>query len=449
VIVTKKHLHRRTFLRGVGAAIALPLLDSMVPAFAAPADKKAPVRLAFAYAPNGMIMEYWTPKQLGRNFEFTRILKPLEPFRESLMVLTGLSHLKGEGVGGDHARASATYLTGVGPGQKPAASSDVEIDISVDQVAAQAIGSQTRLPSLELGLEAAPMVGSCDGGFSCAYMNNMSWRDNKTPVPPETNPRLVFERLYGSFERHADPQVQARLSGNRKSVLDYVNTRTNSLLGTLGPSDRLKIDEYLTSIRDIEKRISRVESDDRELTPQIDKPSGIPTNFVDHARLMADLLVVAFQADVTRVSTLLFGKEGSSRVYPELGFSDAHHPLTHHRNRPELIEKVVQIECHHLAQFAYFIQRLHSIQDGDGTLLDHSMIVYGSSISEPNGHLHYNLPVLLLGRGDGSLKPGRHVSYPVPKTPMTNLYLSLLDRMGVHIDKLGDSTGKVDQLTDL
>jgi hypothetical protein len=232
-------------------------------------------------------------------------------------------------------------------------------------------------------------------------------------------------------------------------VLDYVSTRTNSLLGTLGPSDRLKIDEYLTSIRDIEKRISRVESDDRELTPQIDKPSGIPTNFVDHARLMADLLVVAFQADVTRVSTLLFGKEGSSRVYPELGFTDAHHPLTHHRNRPELIEKVVQIECHHLAQFAYFIQRLNSIQDGDGTLLDHSMIVYGSSISEPNGHLHYNLPVLLLGRGDGSLKPGRHISYPVPKTPMTNLYLSLLDRMGVHIDKLGDSTGKVDQLTDL
>ena len=449
MIVTRKHLSRRTFLQGMGVSIALPMLDSMVPAFGAQGPSKHPVRLAFVYAPNGMIMQHWTPAQVGRNFEFTRIIKPLEPYREDLLVLSGLSHLKGEGVGGDHARASATYLTGVGPGPKPAASSEVEIDISVDQVAAQAIGSQTRLPSLELGIEAAPMVGSCDGGFSCAYMNNMSWRDKKTPVPPETNPRLVFERLYGSFERNSDPKIQERLSGNRKSVLDYVTDRTRRLLSTLGAGDRVKVDEYLTSIRDIEKRIARIETDDRELTPEIPKPIGIPTIFADHARLMADLLVTAFQADITRVATLLFGKEGTSRVYPELGFTDAHHPLTHHRNRPELIEKTVQIECHHLEQFAYFIQRLKSIQDGDGTLLDHSMIVYGSSISEPNNHLHYNLPVLLLGRGDGSIKPGRHVSYPMPKTPMTNLYLSLLDRMGVHIDKLGDSTGRVDQLTDV
>jgi Protein of unknown function (DUF1552) len=448
MIVTRKYLHRRTFLRGVGAAIALPMLDAMVPAFAGPTRGKAPVRLAFAYVPNGMIMQNWTPKGVGKDFEFTRILKPLEPFREDMLVLTGLSHLKGEGVGGDHARASATYLTGVGPGPKPAASSDVEIDISVDQVAAQAIGSQTRLPSLELGLEAAPMVGSCDGGFSCAYMNNMSWRDTKTPVPPETNPRLAFERLYGSFESNSDPKIQAQLKANRKSVLDYVNERTNQLMGTLGPSDRLKIDEYLTAIREIETRIARAESEN-ELTPTTEKPSGIPTSFVDHARLMADLLVVAFQADVTRVATLLFGKEASTRVYPELGFSDSHHPLTHHRNRPELIEKTVKIECHHMEQFAYFVKRLKSIQDGDGTLLDHSMIVYGSAMSEPNGHLHYNLPVLLLGRGDGSIKPGRHVVYPSPKTPMTNLYVTLLDRMGVHIDKLGDSTGKVDQLADV
>jgi len=448
MIVTGKHLHRRTFLRGVGAAIALPMLDAMVPAFAAPNRGKAPVRLGFVYVPNGMIMENWTPSGVGKDFEFTRILKPLEPFREDLMVLTGLSHLKGEGVGGDHARASATYLTGTGPGPKPAATSDVEIDISVDQVVAQAIGSQTRLPSLELGLEAAPMAGSCDGGFSCAYMNNMSWRDNKTPVPPETNPRLVFERLYGSFESNSDPKIQELLKTNRKSVLDYVNDRTRQLMGTLGPSDRLKIDEYFTAIREIEMRIARTENEN-QLSPTTEKPSGIPTSFVEHARLMADLLVVAFQADVTRVATLLFGKEASTRVYPELGFSDSHHPLTHHRNRPELIEKTVKIECHHLEQFAYFVKRLKSIQDGDGTLLDHSMIVYGSALSEPNTHLHYNLPVLLAGRGDGSLKPGRHVVYPCPQTPMTNLYVTLTDRMGVHIDKLGDSTGKVDQLSDI
>jgi hypothetical protein len=448
MIVTRKHLSRRTFLRGARAAIALPFLDAMVPAFAAPAQKKAPVRLGFVYVPNGMIMQNWTPAAVGRQYEFTRILKPLEPYRDDMMVLTGLSHLKGEGVGGDHARASATYLTGTGPGPKPASSSDVEIDISVDQVVAKAIGSQTRLPSLELGLEAAPMAGSCDGGFSCAYMNNMSWRDKKTPVPPETNPRLAFERLYGSFERNADPQLEQQLESNRKSVLDYVTDRSKRLMGQLGPSDRVKIDEYFTAIREIETRISRTETENA-LSPTAEKPNGVPTSFVEHARLMADLLVVAFQADVTRVATLLFGKEASTRVYPELGFSDSHHPVTHHRNRPELIEKTVKIECHHLEQFAYFVKKMKSIQEGDGTLLDHSMIVYGSALSEPNNHLHYNLPVLLVGRGNGSLKPGRHISYPCPQTPMTNLYLTLMDRMGVHVDKLGDSTGIVDQLADV
>jgi hypothetical protein len=447
MFVTRKHLPRRVFLRAMGTSIALPFLDAMTPALTA--QSKPPVRLAFAYVPNGMIMENWTPTTVGRDFEFTRILKPLEPFREDLLVLTGLAHLRGEGVGGDHARASATYLTGVGPGRRPAATSEVEIDISVDQVAAQAVGSQTRLPSLELGLEAAPMVGSCDGGFSCAYMNNMSWRDKKTPVPPETNPRLAFERLYGSFESSKDPAIQARLTANRKSVLDQVAERTRELLGVLGTSDNRKLDEYLTSIRDIEKRIERVETDDRELTAAPEKPVGIPTSFVEHARLMSDLLVLAFQSDVTRVATLLFGKEASTRVYPELGFSDSHHPVTHHRNRAELIEKAVRIECHHLEQFAYFISRMKSIQEGDGTLLDHSMVVYGSGISEPNNHLHYNLPVLLLGRGDGSIKPGRHLKYPSPNTPMTNLYVTLLDRMGVRIESLGDSNGRVDQLTDI
>ncbi len=445
MIVTRKHLPRRTLLKGLGTAIALPLLDAMAPAFAAPGEMKAPVRLAFGYVPNGMMMKHWKPQGVGRDFEFSRILKPLEPFRQDLLVLSGLSHHNGEGAGGDHARASATYLTGVCP--KKAGSADLEVGVSVDQLAAQAIGSQTRLPSLELGCEATRSVGGCDGGYSCAYMNNMSWRDASTPVPPEMNPRAVFERLYGSLNNNPDPKVQARLNENRKSVLDYVNERTRQLVGTLGAPDRRKIDEYLTSIREIEKRIARTERESRELTPEMEKPIGAPTSFVEHATLMNDLLVVAFQADITRVATLIYAKEASTRSYPELGFADAHHPLTHHRNREEMIEKAAKIECHHMEQFAYFIKKLKSIPEGDGTLLDHSMIVYGTSMSDPNLHLHEDVPCLLLGRGDGSIKPGRHIDYK--DTPQTNLWLTLLDRMGVPAETLGDSTGKVEHLTDI
>jgi hypothetical protein len=395
-----------------------------------------------------MIMKDWTPQGVGKDFEFTRILKPLEPFREDLLVLTGLHHRNGEGSGGDHARASATYLTGVAP-KKVSDLAAIQLGISVDQIAAQAIGSQTRLPSLELGCEATRSVGACDGGFSCAYMNNMSFRDATTPVPPETNPRLVFERLYGSFETDADPKVRDRLSKNRKSMLDFIADDTRQLAATLGPSDRRKVDEYLTSLRDIEKRIQRVETEDSELPQGMEKPTGVPTDFVEHATLNNEMLALALQADVTRVATLLYAKEASTRPYPELGFSDAHHPLTHHRGRVELIEKATRIECHHMEQFASLIRRLKSIREGDGTLLDHSMVVYGSSMSDPNQHLHYNLPCLLLGRGDGSLKPGRHVVYPGIDTPQTNLWLTLLDRMGVRAESLGDSTGRIEHLTDI
>lgn len=445
MIVTRKHLPRRTLLKGLGATIALPMLDAMTPALAGPVSANAPVRLAFLYVPNGIIMRDWTPKGEGKAFEFTRILKPLERFRQDLFVLTGLAQRNGDGAAGDHARASATYLTGVAP--KRTTGADIQLGISVDQLAAQAIGSKTRLSSLELACEATRSVGSCDAGYSCAYVNSMSWRSATTPMPPEINPRSVFERLYGSLDTSLDPKVQARLDEDRKSVLDSVTERTQQLAGTLGPSDRRKLDEYLTAIRDIEKRIARAEHENRQLTPEMEKPAGVPTSFVDHAALMNDLLIAAFQADLTRVATLIYSKEGSTRSYPELGFSDPHHPLTHHRNKQELIEKVTQINCHHLEQFAAFIGKMKSIQDGDGTLLDHSMIVYGSSISDANVHVHENLPVVLLGRGDGSLKPGRHIVYP--ETPMTNLYLTLLDRMGVPAEKLGDSTGRADHLTSL
>ena len=448
MIITKKQLPRRTFLKGMGVAVALPMLDAMTPALANPMEKaKAPLRLAFGYVPNGIEMKSWTPKSAGKDFEFTRILKPLEPFREDLLVLTGLAHRTGSSKeAGDHARAGGTYLTGVHP--KRTTGADIEVGISVDQVAAQALGSQTRLPSLELGCEATRMVGSCDAGYSCAYQNSLAWRTPSTPMPPEINPRLVFERLYGSLETSLDPQAQAALNEDRRSVLDFVNERTRKLIGALGPADRRKLDEYLTAIREIEKRIARVEDENRQLTPEIDKPTGIPTDFAEHVRLMHDLLVIAFQADVTRISTLLYSREGSNRAYPTLGFTDGHHPITHHRYIPDLVEKVTKINCFHLEQFAYFIQKLKSIQEGDGTLLDHCMIVYGSSLSDGNRHNHEDLPVIILGRGNGNLKPGRHVVF-AGKPPMTNLFLTLLDKMGAPVEKLGDSNGRVQGLSEV
>jgi len=442
--VTRRHLARRSFLKAAGATIALPFLDAMVPAFARAEITKPPVRMAFMYVPNGIMMKDWTPTAEGRNFEFPRILKPLEPFREDLLVLTGLAQRQGDGAAGDHARASATYLTGVCP--KRSTSADVEVGISVDQVAAQAIGSKTRLPSIEMGCEVSRSVGSCDSGYSCAYINSMSWRGPSTPNPPETNPRLVFERLFGTLAVDTDPEVRARKEADRKSILDLVSNRTQHLMSGLGPSDRRKIDEYLTSIREIEQRVA-LSGGDHEATPEIEKPAGVPPVFVEHVRLMNDLLLTAFRADITRIATLIYSKESSTRSYPELGFSDPHHPLTHHRNNPEFIEKVTQINCHHMEQFADFVRKAKAIPEGDGTLLDHCMLVYGSSISDGNIHLHENLPVVLVGRGDGSLKPGRHIVYS--ETPMTNLYLSMLDKMGVHTEKLGDSTGQTVHLADV
>jgi hypothetical protein len=442
--ITRRHIARRSFLRGAGAAIALPFLDAMVPAFARAADTQTPVRMAFLYVPNGIVMKNWTPATEGSGFEFRRILKAVEPFRDDLLVLTGLAHRQGEGTAGDHARAAATFLTGVCP--KKTTSADIEVGISVDQVAAQAIGARTRLRSLELGCEVSRTVGSCDSGYSCAYINSMSWRGPSTPNPPETNPRLVFERLFGTLAGNNDPQARAAMEADRKSILDTVTGRTRQLMGEVGASDRHKIDEYLSSIRDIEGRIA-ISASDEEAARNIEKPDGVPTGFVEHARLMNDLTLTAFRADITRIATLIYSKEASTRSYPELGFSDPHHPLTHHRNNPDLIEKVTQINCHHIEQFADLLRKAKAIREGEGSLLDHSMIVYGSSISEGNGHVHTNLPILLAGRGDGSLKPGRHIAYP--ETPMTNLYLSMLAKIGVHTDKLGDSTGETTHLADV
>jgi hypothetical protein len=449
MIITQKHLNRRTVLKGLGATIALPLLDAMTPALAKPVITKAPVRLAFTYVPNGVTPADWMPAGVGRDFTFSRILKPLEPYRHEIAVLSGLAHKNGRALGdgpGDHARAAASYLTGVHP--KKTAGADIRNGISVDQIVAQHLASESRFPSIELGCEDTRTVGNCDSGYSCAYTNSLSWRGPSSPNPPVNNPRLVFERLFGLFDAGLDPETRARRMRYRRSVLDLVAERTQALTRDLGASDRRKVDEYLTSVRAIEQRIEAAERDNRELLPSVEKPSGIPPMFADHVRLMFDLQILAFQANLTRVATMMIGREGSMRTYPEIGVPDPHHPLTHHGGKTDWVEKVTKINEFHMQLFAEFVAKMKATPDGDGSLLDHSMIVYGSGLADGDRHTHDDLPVLLVGRGGGSLRTGHHVVYP-SETPMTNLYLTLLDRMGVREETIGDSTGKVEHLAEV
>jgi hypothetical protein len=421
----------------------------MTPAFARAATRSAaPTRLSFVYIPNGVTLNQWTPTGTGRTFEFSRILKPIEAYRDHTMILSGLAQQNGNALGdgpGDHARAAASYLTGVHP--KKTAGSDIQNGISVDQIAAAHIGADTRFPSIELGCDESRTVGNCDSGYSCAYTNSVSWRSPASPMPPETNPRLAFERLFGGLDAGLDPETRARRRRQRRSILDLVADRTNSLVSTLGPSDRRKVDEYLTSVREIERRIQLAEQDTREITPDFEMPSGVPVTFVEYATLMYDIQAVAFQADLTRVATLMIGREGSLRTYPEIGVPDPHHPLTHHQNNPEWIEKITKVNTFHMELFAKFIGRLGAMPEGDGTVLDHSIIVYGSGISDGNEHTHEDLPVLVVG-GGGGIRGNRHVVYDA-NTPMTNLYLTLLDRVGVRQESIGDSTGQIAHLSEV
>jgi hypothetical protein len=450
MIVTGRHLPRRTFLKGLGAAVALPMLDAMTPAFAGTTTPAAaaPTRLGFIYVPNGITMNKWTPATAGRGFEFSRILKPLEAYRDRTMVLSGLAQQNGNALGdgpGDHARAAACYLTGVHP--KKTAGADIQNAVSVDQIAAAHIGTETRFPSIELGCDESRTVGNCDSGYSCAYTNSVAWRSPTSPMPPETNPRLAFERLFGSLDAGLDPATRARRRRQRRSILDLVADRTNALVSTLGPSDRRKVDEYLTAVREIERRIQIAEQDTREVTPDFEMPSGVPVTFAEYATLMYDIQAVAFQADLTRVATLMIGREGSLRTYPEIGVPDPHHPLTHHQNNPEWIEKITKVNTFHTELFAKFVGKLREMPDGDGSVLDHSILVYGSGIADGNEHTHEDLPVLLVG-GGGGVQGDRHVVYE-PNTPMTNLYLTLLDRIGVRQETIGDSTGQIAHLSEV
>ena len=446
--ITKKHLPRRAFLRGAGATLALPFLDAMVPAFGSPLAKPV-TRMGFVYVPNGIIGKNWLPAAEGAGFEFNSTMKALEPFRDQVLVLSNLAQINGRSLGdggGDHARAGATWLTGVHP--KKTEGADIHSGISADQVAARELGKKTQFASLEIGVEAPSLAGGCDSGYSCAYTNTTSWRSPTTPNPMEVNPRVVFEQLFGDGDS-TDPASRLASLQERSSILDFVKGGVDRLETKLGSGDRSKLSEYLDAVRDIERRIQKAEEQNATMAmPVMERPMAAPEEFVDHARLMMDLMVVAWQTDMTRITSFMLAREGSNRSYREIGVSDGHHSCTHHQNDPVKIEKTVKINTHHVEQLAYLVSKLKSTKDGDGTLLDHSMLLYGSSISDGNAHTHVDLPLVLIGSASGQIRSGRHVRY-TKETPMNNLLLSMLDRMGVPTETLGDSTGKLEHLSDI
>ncbi|HUD13803.1 MAG TPA: DUF1552 domain-containing protein [Terracidiphilus sp.] len=450
--ITRKHFSRRTLLRGLGTAMALPLLDSMVPAMRAAKNTAAasPVRLGFVYVPNGIIPAAWTPAAEGANFEFMRSMKALEPFRDRLLVMSGLAQINGRALGdgaGDHARAGATWLTGAHP--KKTEGAGIHAGVSVDQVAARELGKNTQLASLEIGLDSPSLAGGCDSGYSCAYTNTISWRGPTTPLPMEMNPRALFERLFGDGDS-TDPVARMTALKEQGSILDYISGDIDRMETNLGVRDRSKLTEYLESIRDVERRIQKAEEQNASMKmPVIERPAGVPADFEEHAKLMMDLQVIALQADLTRVITFMIGREGSNRSYRNIGVSDGHHSVTHHQNDPEKIEKVTKIDTYHAKLFAYYLDKLQSTRDGDGSLLDHSLILYGSSICDGNAHTHHDLPLVMAGGAGGQVKGGRHIKFP-KETPMTNLLLTMLDKAKVPVpEKLGDSTGELQRLSEV
>jgi hypothetical protein len=442
---------RRLFLRGLGTAVALPVLDSMFPArvfgaTVANAAKTFPKRVAWVYVPNGANMVDWTPAATGANFELPMILQPLAAHRDKLTVLTGLANHQGDDLGdggGAHARASASFLTGIHP--RKTAGADIKAGISADQIAANQIGDQTRLPSLELSCDGGQRAGSCDSGYSCVYQFNLSWRSETQPMNPEVDPRAAFERLFGSGDPAATLEANARRALYRKSVLDYVLDDAHRLEKRLDAGDRRKLDEYLTAVRDLERRIERAKD-----FPMPKAPDGAQTpemfeTYEQHMQLMYEVMALAFQTDSTRIATFIVAHDGSNRPYPTIGIRDGHHDLSHHRDDEEKKKKLAQINRYHTTQFGRFLDRLKSIKEGEGTLLDNCMIQYGSALSNGNKHDPENLPILLAGGGGGAVASGQHVRVD-ERTPMTNLYRAMLDGIGVPTEKIGDSTGKLDAI---
>lgn len=442
-----RRISRRTVLRGIGTAIALPYLEAMLPSSlsrAAGAASGPPRRMAFLYVPNGVIMSKWTPSTEGTGFDLPATLEPLESFRDDVLVLSGLtcdkSRPNGDGAG-DHARASSAFLTGAQA--RKTAGANFRSGVSADQAAASRIGDRTRIPSLELGIERYRGTGNCDSGYSCVYEHTLSWRSPTSPLPVERDPKLIFDRLFSD-----SPNEPERLKRNRlrAGVLDSVREDARGLEHRLGGADRDKLDQYLTSVRELELRIAQAEKLPPVEPPEgAVKPDGLPADLTDHIHLVGDLMALAFQADVTRISTLMFAREGSELQYKMVGITEGHHELTHHQGNKDKIAKVSAINQFHVQQFAYLVSKLKSIPEGDGTLLDNCMVAYGSALGDGNRHTHDELPVLLAGGGGGSIKSGRHIRYE-KETPLNNLWLAMLDRMDVHLEKLGDSTGLLEGL---
>lgn len=442
-----KVLPRRTFLRGVGTALALPLLDGMIPAFASGASTagRAVRRFGTIYIPNGMSQGGWIPAQDGVDFEYMPIMQALEPHRDDVLMLTGLANReadsKGEG-SGDHARASAAFLSGVHPKKTEGA---VEAAMSMDQIAARELGSETQLGSLEIGLDSNDLAGSCDIGWACAYTNTISWRTATTPLPMENNPRVVFERLFGDTGT-TDPQVRQQRVREMRSILDAVTGKISRLRRELGVSDKQKLNEFLEAVRDVERRIEVTEEQGSREVESFDQPAGIPATFEEHARLMYELLALAYQTDLTRVASFMIGSELSGRSYPEIGVSESHHGISHHGGDAGKLQQLARINTLHVQLFAEFVERLRATPDGDGSLLDHVMLLYGGGLGNSDRHYHFELPILIVGGGAGQIRGGRHVRYR-KDTPVTNLHLTLLNKMGIPYEKLGDSTGEFSELS--
>jgi len=449
MFISKMHLSRRTMLRGLGTIIALPLLDSMVPALSALAGTAAaPVRrFGVFYVPNGMSMPYWWPKAEGPLTRMPATLQALEDLKDRVLLCGGLADEPANQVkgGGDHARSAGTFLTGVP--FKYTAGADVSGSVSMDQIAAQQFAKETQLASLELGIESNAMLGACDGGSSCAYTNTIAWRDATTPLPIENDPRAVFERLFGTS---GSTDASARLARMKRdqSILDFVGAEIRGLDKVIGPQDKVKVTEYLDSVRDIERRIQLAEAQNSRELPVVEQPIGVPTDYAEHAKLMMDLLALAYQTDMTRISSFMMAREVSAHAYPEIGVADSHHPLSHHQDEPAKLERLHKINEYHFRQFAYLVKKLSTMPEGDGTMLDYTMFMYGTGISDSNTHFHDDLPIALVGGKAAGIKGGRYIRYP-KGTPLANLHLTVLEKLGVPLEKFGNSTGRVDRLTDV
>ncbi len=444
-------ISRRTLLKGLGVSIGLPLLEGMLPSTLTAANVTRPTpprRMAFVYVPNGVNTSAWTPSASGSEFSLPYTLGPLASFRNELLVLGGLTCDKARPNGdgpGDHARAMAAFLTGRQPRKTNGA--DIRAGISVDQLAAQSLGTATRFPSLEIGCEGGRQAGNCDSGYSCAYSSNLSWRSERTPNPKEVNPRAVFDRLFGSPNQRETDQARERRGHYNQSILDFVTEDANQLMNRLGSSDQRRMDEYLTAIREIERRVAQANPDGATTAAAgMRRPTGVPLEYGEHMRLMADLLVLAFRADLTRVATFVFANEGSNRNYRMIDIPEGHHDLSHHGRDETKLDKLRRINRFHMEAFAYLLNKMKQVREGDATLLDNSMVLYGSGNGDGNRHNHDELPILLAGKGGGTLRCGRHVRY-ARNTPLCNLYVEMLDRMGCRVQSFGDSNGRLPDLT--